>query len=230
VKLTWSGLPAFGVERGDLVGGVAGVVEQGGHTRYRLVLTGRPERSRLVTVNSRGGVGQRPVQTGGQAPGAVLDPPHQEVRFLLSDLRDERRCPPVVASGGWLVWVGRPVFGGGRVDRDQILRLLGEREAADRAEWLRLEQEAAQIAGLIEQCRREIERLAITPEVLAGLVTEPVEPVGVTLDLKPAGVFADQLLAVLADAGRPVRCREVVAILGEDPSVALAGDSGRPAG
>jgi hypothetical protein len=105
------------------------------------------------------------------------------------------------------------------VDRDQILRLLGEREAAGRAEWLRLEQEAAQIAGLIEQCRREIERLAITREVLSGLVTEPAEP-----DLKPDGVFADQLLTVLADAGRPVRCREVVAVLGEDPAVARHGE------
>jgi hypothetical protein len=57
------------------------------------------------------------------------------------------------------------------VDGDQILRLLAEREAAARVEWLRLEQEAAQIAGLIEQCRREIERLTVTREVLSGLVT-----------------------------------------------------------
>ncbi|MDT5033730.1 MAG: hypothetical protein QOC94_3901 [Actinoplanes sp.] len=110
------------------------------------------------------------------------------------------------------------------MDRDQILRLLGEREAAGRAEWLRLEQEAAQIAGLIEECWREIDRLAITREVLSGLVTESAEPVGAAPDLKPDGVFADQLLAVLVDAGRPVRCREVVAVLGEDPSVARHGE------
>jgi hypothetical protein len=54
------------------------------------------------------------------------------------------------------------------VDGDQIVRLLAEREAAARAEWLRLEQEAAQIAALIEECRREIDRLAITQEVLSG--------------------------------------------------------------
>ena len=107
------------------------------------------------------------------------------------------------------------------MDRDQILRLLGEREAAGRAEWLRLEQEAAQIAELIEGCRREVERLAITREVLSGLVTEPV---GAAVDLRPDEVFADQLLAVLADAGRPVRCREVVAVLGEDPAVARHGE------
>jgi hypothetical protein len=144
------------------------------------------------------------------------------------------------------------------MDRDQILRLLGEREAAGRAEWLRLEQEAARIAGLIEGCRQEIERLAITREVLSGLVTGPAEPVAAATDPKPDGVFADQLLTVLAEMGRPVRCREVVAVLGEDPAVArhgervrhrlknlvkaglvsevepglftLAGDSGRPVG
>jgi membrane protein DedA with SNARE-associated domain len=38
----------------------------------------------------------------GQLRGAV----RRRVRFLLSDLRDERRCRPVVASGGRLVWVG----------------------------------------------------------------------------------------------------------------------------
>ncbi|TWG11516.1 DUF1963 domain-containing protein [Actinoplanes teichomyceticus] len=37
-----------------------------------------------------------------------------------------------------------------------------------------MEEEAAQIAGLIEECQREIERLTITQEVLSGLVTEPV--------------------------------------------------------
>jgi hypothetical protein len=55
--------------------------------------------------------------------------------------------------------------------------LLAEREAAARAEWLRLEQEAGRIAGLIEECRRETERLAIAREVLSGLVTVSAEPV-----------------------------------------------------
>lgn len=110
------------------------------------------------------------------------------------------------------------------MDRDQILRVLGEREAASRAEWLRLEQEAARIAGLIEGCRQEIDRLAITREVLSGLVTGPAEPVAAVPDPKPDGVFADQLLTVLAEAGRPVRCREVVAVLGEDPTVARHGE------
>lgn len=102
--------------------------------------------------------------------------------------------------------------------------MLGEREAAGRAEWLRLEQEAARIAGLIEQCRQEIERLAITREVLSGLVTGSTEPVTAVTDPKPDGVFADQLLTVLAETGRPVRCRDVVAVLGEDPSVARHGE------
>jgi hypothetical protein len=110
------------------------------------------------------------------------------------------------------------------MDRDQILRVLGEREAASRAEWLRLEQEAARITGLIEECRREVERLAITREVLSGLVTEPVERVPAAPGLEPDGVYADQLLVVLAQAGRPVRCREVVAALGEDPAVARHGE------
>lgn len=110
------------------------------------------------------------------------------------------------------------------MDRDQMLRLLGEREAAGRAEVLRLEQEAARIRGLIEECRREVDRLAIAREVLSGLVAEPAGAVPAGRVLLPDAVFADQLLAVLAEAGRPVRCRDVVAALGEDPSVARHGE------
>jgi hypothetical protein len=110
------------------------------------------------------------------------------------------------------------------VDRDQILRLLGEREAAGRAEVLRLEQEAVRITGLIEECRREVDRLAIASEVLSGLVAQPAVAVPAGRDLRPDAVFADRLLAVLAEAGRPVRCREVVAALGEDPLVARHGE------
>jgi hypothetical protein len=71
------------------------------------------------------------------------------------------------------------------VDGDQILRLLAEREAAARVEWLRLEEEAAQIAGLIEHCRREIQRLTVTtatiPDATAAPTAlqrtpEPIEP------------------------------------------------------
>ena len=110
------------------------------------------------------------------------------------------------------------------MDRDQILRLLGEREAAGRAEVVRLEQEAARIGVLIEECRREVERLAIAREVLSGLVAGPVGAVPVGQDVRPDTVFADRLLALLAEAGRPVRCRDVVAALGEDPSVARHGE------
>jgi hypothetical protein len=110
------------------------------------------------------------------------------------------------------------------MDRGQMLRLLGEREAAGRAEVVRLEQEAARIAGLIEECRREVERLAIARDVLSGLVAEPAGAVLAGRDLQPDAVFADQLLAVLAESGRPVRCRDVVAALGEDPAVARHGE------
>jgi hypothetical protein len=123
---------------------------------------------------------------------------------------------------GWEELADRFSVGVGGVDRDQILRLLGEREAAGRAEVLRLEQEAARITGLIEERRREVERLAIAFEVLSGLVAVPAG--AVRRGLKPDAVFADQLLAVLAEAGRPVRCREVVASLGEDPLVARHGE------
>jgi hypothetical protein len=106
------------------------------------------------------------------------------------------------------------------MDRDQILRLLGEREAAGRAEVVRLEQEATRIGGLIEECRRELDRLATAREVLSGLVERPPGVVAAGQDRMSDPVVADQLLAVLTEAGRPVRCRDVVAALGEDPSVA----------
>jgi hypothetical protein len=132
--------------------------------------------------------------------------------------------PLWLSVAGWYGLVDRFAVGVGGVDGDQILRLLGEREAAARAEWLRLEQEAAQITALIEECRREIEQLAIAREVLSGLVTAPRELVPAASDPDPVGDFAGRLLAVLAEAGRPMRCREVVAVLGEDPSVAWHGE------
>jgi hypothetical protein len=91
------------------------------------------------------------------------------------------------------------------MDGDQISRVLGEREAAARAEWLRLGQEAARIAGLIEECRRETERLMIAREVLSGLVSGSVEPVVAAPGRAGDEGFADQLLTVLAGAGRRPR-------------------------
>lgn len=52
------------------------------------------------------------------------------------------------------------------MDRDQILRILDDREAVGRAEVARLEEEAARITVLIEQCQREVDRLTIAREVL----------------------------------------------------------------
>ena len=95
---------------------------------------------------------------------------------------------------------------GERVDGGQILRLLADRGAVARAEWLRLEQEASRITALIE------------------LVTAPVEPVPAASDPNPDGDFAGRLLVVPSEAARPMRCREMVAVLGEDPSVARHGE------
>jgi hypothetical protein len=115
---------------------------------------------------------------------------------------------------GWLTGFG----GGGGVDREQILRMLGEREAVGRAEVARLEEEAARLAVLIEGCRREVDRLATAREVLSGLVEELPGAVPAGHDLRPEPIVVDQLLTILGEAGRPVRCKDVVAALGEDPS------------
>jgi hypothetical protein len=106
------------------------------------------------------------------------------------------------------------------VDREQILRLLGEREAVGRVEVARLEEESERLTMLIEECRREVDRLAITREVLSGLAEELPGAVPVGHDLRPEPIMMDQLLTILSEAGRPVRCKEVVAALGEDPAVA----------
>jgi hypothetical protein len=128
---------------------------------------------------------------------------------------------------GWYGLVDRFSVGGGRVDGDQVLRLLGEREAAARVEWLRLEQEAGRIAGLIEECRRETERLAIAREVLSGLVNLPVEPARAA----PAapvleGMKGSRIGYWRCSPRRAGRCGagRVVAVLGEDPSVARHGE------
>lgn len=106
------------------------------------------------------------------------------------------------------------------MDREQILRLLGEREAVGRAEVARLEEEAERLTVLIEDCRREVDRLAVAREVLSGLAEELPGAVPVGHDLRPEPIMMDQLLTILGDAGRPVRCKDVVAALGEDPAVA----------
>lgn len=105
------------------------------------------------------------------------------------------------------------------MDREQILRMLGEREAVGRAEVARLEEEAARLAVLIEDCRREVDRLAVAREVVSGLAEELPGAVPAGHDLKPEPVLADQLLTILSEAGRPVRCKDVVAVLGENPGV-----------
>lgn len=109
----------------------------------------------------------------------------------------------------------------------EVLGLLGEREVACRAEADRLQAEAERIGALLAACRQELERLVTAREVVGELtVAYPaaaVLPVRVAGAAAPGGdveAFTKQVLAVLAERGRPVRCREVVAGLGEDPSVA----------
>lgn len=113
----------------------------------------------------------------------------------------------------------------------EVLGLLGEREVACRAEADRLQAEAERIAALLAACRRELERLVTAREVVGELaVAYPaaaVVPVWVAGAAAPGGdveAFTKQVLAVLAERGRPMRCREVVAALGEDPSVARHGE------
>ena len=106
-----------------------------------------------------------------------------------------------------------------------VLRLLGERETACRAEIDRLEVEQERIAGLLAACRVELERLVVAREVVGGLTAVPAVP-AVTASASGGvpGVesteFGQRLLAVLAGHAGPVRCRDVVAALGEDPQVA----------
>ncbi|WP_018217255.1 hypothetical protein [Salinispora vitiensis] len=111
----------------------------------------------------------------------------------------------------------------------EVARLLAEREAACRAEADRLEGEAERIAGLLSVCRKELERLTVAREVIGELpvadLGAPVAGGRVVGDGLPASAAdvagsADELVAVLIEFGRPVRCQEVVARLGEDPRVA----------
>lgn len=111
---------------------------------------------------------------------------------------------------------------------DEVLRLLGEQEAMCRAEVERLDVEQVRLAGLLATCRVELERLVVAREVVAGLV--PAPPVAAAASAGggvPAGEsteFGQQLLNILAAHSGPMRCREVVAALGEDPRVARHGE------
>ena len=111
---------------------------------------------------------------------------------------------------------------------DEVLRLLGGQEAMCRAEVERLEVEQARLAGLLVACRVELERLVVAREVVAGLTAPAPVAVAVSAGGGVPAVqrteFGQQLLTVLAVHAGPMRCREVVAALGEDPRVARHGE------
>jgi hypothetical protein len=109
---------------------------------------------------------------------------------------------------------------------------------ACRVEVDRLQAEAERIGGLLAGCRQELDRLVTAREVVADLavaypavaavsqlaqrrVVERVPPAAGAGPARGADAEAFNLrvLAVLAERGRPVRCGEVVAALGEDPLV-----------
>jgi predicted MarR family transcription regulator len=113
------------------------------------------------------------------------------------------------------------------VDVGEVRQLLDEREAACQAECDRLQAEVERIGVLLAARQQELERLVTAREVVGELtVAYPavaVVPVMGADAAAPGGdieAFSKQVLAVLAERGRPVRCREVVAALGEDASVA----------
>jgi hypothetical protein len=109
------------------------------------------------------------------------------------------------------------------MDRDEVLRLLDERQAACRAQADRLRDEAERIAGLLEACQLELDRVATAREVVASLsaVTDPVQQRAVAAtggDELPE--FTDRALAVLTERGRAMRCRELAEALGDDAGAA----------
>jgi len=105
-----------------------------------------------------------------------------------------------------------------------VLQLLDEREAACRAEADRLQCEAERIGALLAVCRQELERLVTARDVVGELtVAYPaaaVMPERVAGAAAPGGDVEAFTVRVLGERGRPMRCREVVAALGEDPLVA----------
>ncbi|WP_432990699.1 hypothetical protein [Dactylosporangium sp. CA-233914] len=116
--------------------------------------------------------------------------------------------------------------GAGAADVGEVLRLLAEREAACRAEVDRLQAEVDRIGGLLVVCRQELDRVVTARGVVGELgvtdlaVAAPAGRAVVVASGADAESFTDRVLAVLAGHGGPVRCREVVAALGEDASVA----------
>ena len=111
---------------------------------------------------------------------------------------------------------------------DEVLRLLGEQETMCRAEVERLEVEQARLADLLATCRVELERFVVAREVVAGLVpglsVAATASAGGGVPAVESTEFGRQLLAVLAGHAGPMRCREIVAALGEDPKVARHGE------
>jgi hypothetical protein len=125
---------------------------------------------------------------------------------------------------------------------DEVFRMLEERRAAVGVELDRLGLEAERIAGLIASGNEELEELDVAWRVVGRLPGcrpsvgvpggrgDPVRSDGppvvsgqdgdaVSFDT-PEEVFTPWLLAMLGEAGRAVRCQEVVRALGEDPDVA----------
>jgi hypothetical protein len=113
------------------------------------------------------------------------------------------------------------------MDVGEVLRLLGEREAACRAEHDRLQAEVERIGGLLALCRQELERVVTARGVVGELagaypaaVAMPARGAIPAAPHREVEAFGEQVLAVLAEQDRPVRCQEVVAALGQDASVA----------
>lgn len=111
---------------------------------------------------------------------------------------------------------------------DEVLRLLGEQETMCRAGVERLDAEQVRLAGLLAACRVELDRLVVAREVIAGLVAPPslaaVASAGGGVPAGQSTEFGQQLLNILAGQAGPMRCREIVAALGEDPRVARHGE------
>jgi hypothetical protein len=114
---------------------------------------------------------------------------------------------------------------------DEVLRLLGDQETMCRAEVERLEAEHARLAELLATCQTELDRLVVAREVVAGLAPAPPAAVpaaaGGGVPAVESTEFGQQLLGVLAVHPGPMRCREIVAALGEDPKVARHGERAR---
>jgi hypothetical protein len=112
-------------------------------------------------------------------------------------------------------------------DRDGVLRLLDDRQGACRAQMDRLRQEAQRIAGLLDACALELERVSTAREVVAELSQATGDIQGpdpaLVAQEDPDG-FIDQVVAILAGRNVGMRCRELAEAFGEDPGVARNGE------